>query len=268
MTELGFVTFREAAQMLGVGVPTISKWVQQEKLKEGPPLGSKAKTVLKESLESLQAEPTFRMTLEINQRGKIGRTKQGISIDDSRIANIEKRLETLLNSTKCISTLQDDYKELEDRIAVLEKQYQGSHKVEVTTVPEDIAKPDMPSAVSKTMPETPTEPSQKPIPEVPKPSGKSVMSESVDETKTEEKSTETFKNVECLRTYLQSLGYSLQRKKNKKGERRLMAVRENRYTTLGLEGEIGKLTDVQVREAIQKAVPEEAVSCKEVFATT
>jgi hypothetical protein len=122
--ERDFVTFREAAGILGVGVPTISKWTQQKKLQEGPPIGKKIKTVFKTSLEALQSDPTFKLGLEINRRGKIKRYDQQDEkhLSPSEIGNIEKQLETFLNNSNYILTLQNQYRELAARVINIEKQ--------------------------------------------------------------------------------------------------------------------------------------------------
>jgi len=130
-TDRNFVTFREAAKILGVGVPTISKWTQQKKLQEGPPIGKKAKTVSKTSLEALQAEPTFKIGLEINRKGKIERYREQEEkhLSTAAIGNIEKRLETLQNQCQ----------ELIARVVNVEKQLEKIRNVHIgnTTTAKD-----------------------------------------------------------------------------------------------------------------------------------
>jgi len=102
------LTFSKAAEVLGVTSATISRWVKDEKLKEGPKAG-KQKTVTKESMDTLAANPAFQIGRESGQSNNKKRIIAQIYAKQEELEEAKQRIDKL---EKLVERVSEEVKEL------------------------------------------------------------------------------------------------------------------------------------------------------------
>lgn len=106
------VTFSQAANVFGVSSATISRWVKDGKLEEGPKAG-KQKTVTQESADALAKNSAFQIGRETTKRKitKINEKKEEMKELKKRIERLETLVENLSEEINKIRIITQKYEE-------------------------------------------------------------------------------------------------------------------------------------------------------------
>lgn len=90
------LTFADASNIFGVSSATISRWVKDGKLTQGPKAG-KQKTVTQESVDTLAADSAFQIGRESAKNNNSKRIIAQIYAKKEELEDVKQRLEKLEN---------------------------------------------------------------------------------------------------------------------------------------------------------------------------
>lgn len=104
------ITFSRAADAFGVSSATISRWVKEGKLKEGPKAG-KQKTVTQKSTDALAKNSAFQMGRESTKHKitQLNAKKEEMKDLKQRIENLENLVENISEEIKTLRKITQKY---------------------------------------------------------------------------------------------------------------------------------------------------------------